>query len=720
MLKTISLILLLLMISTEGVAGIEPYTLIAPQNEEVAHLINQEGESVHNWNLTGITATSSYLLPDGQLMRTVKVQTDESFGGGGAGGRVERLDWDGNVVWEFELATGRHRLHHDIAVLPNGNVLVLSWERLTPEETLALGRAPDTLPQQDLWTETIFELKPLGKTDSEVVWQWRLADHTVQDIDTSISNFGVIADHPERVDINYNKNGRVRSDWVHANAINYSEKLDQIIISAHAFNEIWVIDHSTTTQQAATRSGGHSGKGGDLLYRWGNPLTYQRGEVSDQKLFNQHDVEWIPELFPGAGRILLFNNGIGRPGGNFSTVNEIITPIDADGHYLLDPSGRYGPEETSPVYQAEIPETFLALNISGAQRLRNGNTLITNGPVGQVFEVTPDSEVIWEYDSGETVEFNRRVFRADRHYLSALPPTGMVIDQSISGNWFDPNRSGEGYIIQVLGDGRVVLVWFTFPPNPTETDLQAWMMGVGYFEGDHIVVENMQSLKGTVFGSGFNMHDLITKDWGRIEMVFVNCNVGGTQYSGPPEFGNGFLPMQRLTVIHGHICLSPGAEGEESSDSIDPTLASEAASGAFFQPTRSGEGWLMEYLGGGRVAVQWFTYNPDGTAARLSGLGRINGTRVIVEQLLYVTGTEFGSNFDLADVVIQDWGSMTFEFFDCDNGRIVYFSRIGGWESGLVEVTRLTSIRGASCDWPPAEAEFDDDQTGVTRVLSPL
>ena len=123
----------------------------------------------------------------------------------------------------------------------------------------------------------------------------------------------------------------------------------------------------------------------------------------------------------------------------------------------------------------------------------------------------------------------------------------------------------------------------------------------------------------------------------------------------------------------------------------------------------------MEYLGGGRVVVQWFTYNPDGNAARLSGLGRVNGTRVIVEQLLYVTGTEFGSNFNLGDIDIQDWGSMTFELFDCDNGRIVYFSRIGGWESGGVEVTRLTSIKGTRCDWPPTEAELDDINTSLNH-----
>jgi hypothetical protein len=156
-------------------------------------------------------------------------------------------------------------------------------------------------------------------------------------------------------------------------------------------------------------------------------------------------------------------------------------------------------------------------------------------------------------------------------------------------------------------------------------------------------------------------------------------------------------------------------ETEQPPDNFEATLASEAASGAFYQPQRTGEGWLMEYLGDGQVAVQWFTYNPDGNAARLTGLGRINGSRVIVEQLVYVTGTEFGSKFNPDDIDVMDWGSMTFEFFDCDNGSIVYFSRTGGWESGTVDVTRLTSIKGSGCSWPSGVTEQVDDRASIAR-----
>ncbi|MGC8644373.1 MAG: hypothetical protein ACP5XB_31305, partial [Isosphaeraceae bacterium] len=60
-------------------------------------------------------------------------------------------------------------------------------------------------------------------------------------------------------------------------------ELDQILLSVHSFSEIWIIDHGTTTAEAATHKGGRSGKGGDLLYRWGNPQAYRAGTAADQQ-----------------------------------------------------------------------------------------------------------------------------------------------------------------------------------------------------------------------------------------------------------------------------------------------------------------------------------------------------------------------------------------------------------------------------------------------------
>ena len=141
-------------------------------------------------------------------------------------------------------------------------------------------------------------------------------------------------------------------------------------------------------------SGGKSGKGGDLLYRWGNPAAYGRGTPRDRQLFQQHDAQWIPDGYPGAGHILIFNNGLDR---GYSTVEEIVPPMDSRGHYLLETGKPYGPQQPVWKYQAKTPTDFYSAEISGAHRLPNGNTLICAGVRGTFFEVTPTGETVWEY-----------------------------------------------------------------------------------------------------------------------------------------------------------------------------------------------------------------------------------------------------------------------------------------------------------------------------------
>ena len=173
-----------------------------------------------------------------------------------------------------------------------------------------------------------------------------------------------------------NGNKGVIPDWTHVNAVAYNAEFHQIMLTAHSFNEFWIIDHSTTTAEAAGHAGGRSGKGGDLLYRWGNPQAYRAGTTADQRLFAQHDAHWIPAGRPGAGHVLVFNNGLGRPGGSYSSVDEIVLPVDARGRYVRESGAAYGPKE--PVWRFTAPKRtdFFASIMSGAQRLPNGNTLV--------------------------------------------------------------------------------------------------------------------------------------------------------------------------------------------------------------------------------------------------------------------------------------------------------------------------------------------------------
>jgi hypothetical protein len=157
-----------------------------------------------------------------------------------------------------------------------------------------------------------------------------------------------------------------------------------------------VIDHSTTTEEAAGHAGGNSGKGGDLLYRWGNPQAYRAGISSDKKLFSQHDASWIKKGYPGKGNILVFNNGVGR---GYSSVDEFSPPVNEDGEYYLESGKAYGPETQAWTYTTNPPDIFYAGYLSGAQRLVDGNTIICNGDAGEIFEVTQDGEKVWQYNN---------------------------------------------------------------------------------------------------------------------------------------------------------------------------------------------------------------------------------------------------------------------------------------------------------------------------------
>lgn len=385
-----------LMSKEDGVC--DGYVLFAPLRSNETYLIDNDGRLLHSWWSAAGPALSVYLLENGLLARAEYVP-DPKFWGGGTGGRITFLDWDGQVQWAYEYVSENHVQHHDFEVLPNGNVLLIAWEQKSMEEALAAGRIPNWLTERGIWALHVIELRPRGPEDADIVWEWHVWDHLVQDFDSSLAHYGNVAAHPELVDLNYYGIGTdVRSpDLCHANSIDYNAALDQIVISVRHYSELWVIDHSTTTEEAAGHSGGRYGKGGDLLYRWGNPQVYKAGDEDARRLYWQHDAQWIEDSLPGAGNMLVFNNGIFRPGGEYSSVLEIVPPVDSLGAYMREAGNAYAPADPLWEYAAPSPENFFARSMSGAQRLPNGNTLICDAPYGIFFEVTADGDEVWRY-----------------------------------------------------------------------------------------------------------------------------------------------------------------------------------------------------------------------------------------------------------------------------------------------------------------------------------
>ncbi|MCZ6784691.1 MAG: aryl-sulfate sulfotransferase, partial [Proteobacteria bacterium] len=420
-------------------AGVTPgFVLFNPLLSDTALLVNNEGEIVHTWKTSYSPGGGMYLLESGNLLRTGRDPQQTGFKAGGTGGVLQELDWDGNVVWEWRLSDDGRVQHHDIEPMPNGNILAIAWEVKTPEQARRAGRRVDQTPERGLWPDWVLEIEPVrdgtggGDGGANVVWEWHVWDHLIQDRDPAAANHGDPAAHPERLDINAGSDAPeisaeelaqlqalgyvpeettaedLRSDFLHTNSIDYHARLDQIALSIPSLGEIWIIDHGTTREEAR-------GPRGDLLYRWGNPAAYGRGGA--QQLFYQHDVRWIPDGWEGAGNLTLFNNGGGRPDGSYSSIDEWTPPVGPNGRYPVADGEPWGPAELAWQYKAE---GFFSPFISGAHRLANGNTMICSGTGGRFMEVTPDGELVWEY---------RNPFSGDvRNADGTLPQPGL--DQS--------------------------------------------------------------------------------------------------------------------------------------------------------------------------------------------------------------------------------------------------------------------------------------------------
>ena len=457
------------------------YTMFAPKQNTMTYLINNEGRKVHEWDAsTYPPGQAVYLLENGNLLRTCMTQGQLGTGGG-EGGRIEEYDWDDNLVWSMDFSTPTYMQHHDIKKLPNGNIIMLVVEKKMYADVLAAGFDPAKLNpeiQQKgyMLPDYVVEIQPIYPVGGTIVWEWHVWDHLIQDYSSSKANFGVVSAHPELIDAD-GDHRILPLFWNHMNSIDYNAAFDQILMSVRGNSEAWIIDHSTTTAQAAGHTGGTRGKGGDLIYRWGNPLTYGAGTITSRKYFEQHDVEWVKTGCPGAGNLTCYNNGLGRTP-PYSTVDEITPPVDASGNYTYVSGTAFGPANFTWSYMASPPEALYSENISGAQRQPNGNTLICEGGHGDFTEVTPAGQIVWRYlcpvddngpmTQGNTIPINpvrpdetmNSVFRVYRYAPDYAAFAGKVL---IPGDFIELYPQGTGN----NGDeGRSIFSMEQNRPNP--------------------------------------------------------------------------------------------------------------------------------------------------------------------------------------------------------------------------------------------------------------
>ena len=365
-------------------------------------------------------------------LRPILPAEQQPFGGAGAGGRIQEFTWEGELVWDFKYFNEKQLPHHDVTKLPNGNILMIVWDRKTAQEAIAIGRRPEAIRDGHLTADCIVEIKPTGKTTGAVVWEWHVWDHLVQELDKTKANHGVVAARPELIDLNFgdgilpsllaNKDdadklrgigylggpaapggprGPVGEDWTHINSVAYNPDLDEIVLSVHGFNEIWILDHSTTTAEGAGHTGGRRGKGGDLLYRWGNPRAYRSGTNADQRLFGQHSAHWIPKGLPGEGHLLVFNNG--RPAhrreptrrsmnSSCRSMPRVATSAKAG---TAVRAGETGLEPFGSSKRADFYAQFISRGQSAPER--EHLDLCSRVRTGTIFEVTAEKDIVWKY-----------------------------------------------------------------------------------------------------------------------------------------------------------------------------------------------------------------------------------------------------------------------------------------------------------------------------------
>jgi len=402
------------------------YTLFAPLISTETYLINNCGEIVNQWSSSYTPAASVYLLENGDLLRTCKIpNNDINFDG--IGGRIEKYDWDNNLIWSYEYTSSTYSLHHDIYPLPSGNILMLAVTVVNENDAIQMGRDPSTISEGKIYNEQIIEVEPVGTNSGNIVWEWNITDHLIQDFDSTKDNFGIVSDNPQLLNFNYIGISENEARWLHMNSLQYNEDLDQIIISSRMLSELYIIDHSTSTAEAAGHSGGIYGKGGDFLYRWGNPIAYNQGTESDQQLFQQHKPHWIPDNLIDGGKIMIFNNGYSRSP-SYSQLFIIDPPMDSPGVYSYTADTAYGPSSPDYIYQDPVdPINFYSPIVSSGQRLSNGNILICEGVSGYFFEIDANDTIVWEYispvtssgilsqgDNSDAPEVNNIVFRAEK------------------------------------------------------------------------------------------------------------------------------------------------------------------------------------------------------------------------------------------------------------------------------------------------------------------
>ena len=388
------------------------YTVLSPLGTPAAVVIDMNGNIVKQWDGYNSSAGGpARVLPGGVVVGAAGANPprQESLE------LVER-DFDGKVLWRFdhneqiESRDGQTkevktiwalRQHHDWQRqdFPAGYYSPDATPGIAGTNTLVLTHTnhvrPKVAPDATLEDDRIIEVSSEGK----IVWEWVASDH-IDEFHFDEDARKAMASTPA--------GGRGGFDWLHTNSAAYvgpNHWYDEgdkrfaptnVIISSRQASFLAIIAHDGSAHDGSAQNGSAqngSARDGSVVWQLGPDFSASPELRAIHQIIGQHNAHFIPKGLPGAGNVLVFDNGgasgYGRP-----------SPVALNGQNIYArPTSRVleiDPVTLKLVWSYTSP-TFFATNITSAQRLPNGNTLVTEGPDGRVFEVTKDGAIIWEY-----------------------------------------------------------------------------------------------------------------------------------------------------------------------------------------------------------------------------------------------------------------------------------------------------------------------------------